>query len=405
MKKINLKSPRYILPVIALPFILILFGIYHHSSAAGDQKSKPGDSLRSDFAEVSPEVLHQKLQDKLQASQGRFNKGDKFSPLGDMTEEELQDEQISSAYSQQQKQMLDSIESSIVRRYRPQANPPSIPRAEKYPADRRDENRSLLMQDRSLAQALTAMQRPTDVARDEQRIKREDPMEIFRAQMAIVDSIGKANDPQYKEQIRNQKKAQESLITSPGLKTLKVSAGAPIIDSGFNTLRAAEPASLNIPAIIDEQVTGFSGSRIRMRLLTDIWAGKYQVKKGSYLYGTISSFSAQRIQVSVSSVLAGSEILPIRLDVYDRDGQRGIYVPSSAFREFTKDLGSTGQQGISIDGASEENKQLMSLLGRVFSSSSSAVTRLIRQNKAKIKYASIIYLIDPAEQQSKQRNF
>ncbi|MNQ97493.1 hypothetical protein D3C85_1131470 [compost metagenome] len=93
------------------------------------------------------------------------------------------------------------------------------------------------------------------------------------------------------------------------------------------------------------------------------------------------------------------------MEVYDRDGQRGIYVPSSVFREFTKELAGSSIQEVAIDESAEKNKQLLSLLGRVFQSSSGAASRLIRQNKARINYASIIYLIDPNQLQSRQKNF
>lgn len=89
-------------------------------------------------------------------------------------------------------------------------------------------------------------------------------------------------------------------------------------------------------------------------------------------------------------------IIPIELKIYDQDGQVGLYVPNSAFREFSRDLAGSTSQGININTVMENNSQLfMSTLQRMFQSSSSALSKHIRRNRAHIKYNSLIYLLDP----------
>jgi hypothetical protein len=95
--------------------------------------------------------------------------------------------------------------------------------------------------------------------------------------------------------------------------------------------------------------------------------------------------------------------LPVKLDIYDLDGLPGLYVPASAFRDFTKDLGSNSVQGISIDNSS--GSFVMSTMGRMFQSTSSAIADMIRKNKARIKYNSYIYLIDPDQLQNAQKKY
>lgn len=407
MKKINLKSPRYILPLICLPFILILFSVFSRSSSSAKNQSDSAQiNLKSEIAEVSSQVQSQKLQDKLQAFQDKFTKGDGYSAVGNLVDEDPLKADGSSVYSEKEKRMLDSIELSIRSRYttgqKSGLEKPAIPLNNFSSA--KELSRSQLAQDRALSAALAAMQ-PSAKPLTPENSRTKDPMEVFRAQMAIIDSMGKANDPGRKSADQKQKRSEGLSGSSAKEKVLKVSMISPGKATSFNTISSQEEQGVNIPAVIDEQVTGFTGSRIRMRLLCDIWAGKFLIKKGNYLYGLISSFSAQRVQVSVSSALIGGEILPINLSVYDRDGQRGIYVPSSIFREFSKELAGSSISDLAINESGEENKQLMSLLGRVFQSSSGAASRLIRQNKARINYASIIYLVDPSELQSRQNNF
>jgi hypothetical protein len=84
----------------------------------------------------------------------------------------------------------------------------------------------------------------------------------------------------------------------------------------------------------------------------------------------------------------------------------GLYVPESAFREFTKDLGGNSMQGVNLQGSGTKSNQfLMSSFDKVFQSTSSAIASLIRKNKAKIKYNSHIYLIDPEALQNAQKNY
>ena len=83
----------------------------------------------------------------------------------------------------------------------------------------------------------------------------------------------------------------------------------------------------------------------------------------------------------------------------------GLYVPSSSFREFTKDLGSNTVQGVNIDGNANGSQFLMSSVDKIFQSTSSAIADLIRKNKAKLKYNSYIYLIDSDALQNAQKKY
>lgn len=90
------------------------------------------------------------------------------------------------------------------------------------------------------------------------------------------------------------------------------------------------------------------------------------------------------------------QLLPVKLSIYDNDGLPGLYVPASAFRDFTKDLGSDASQGLTLQQSADNNNQMvMSVVSRMFESTTTAVSKLIRQNKAKLKYNTLVYLIDP----------
>jgi conjugative transposon TraM protein len=259
--------------------------------------------------------------------------------------------------------------------------------------------------DRKIAQAVEQMSRRQSGNNPpvENKPKETDPMDVFRQQMAIMDSVSKQNDPAYKDELKKKELADKAAkLKESQIKLTVAKVGS--LSGDFNTiLPKKEPAFIS--AVIDENITGYAGSRLRLKLLEDIKAGNNLVKKGTYVFAQVNGFSEQRVTLAITSILYEGKILPVKLDVYDMDGLPGLYVPSSAFRDFTRDLGSNSVQGVTIDGSSGNNQFIMSSLDKVFQSTSSAIASLIRKNKAKLKYNSYLYLIDNDALQNAQKNY
>lgn len=108
----------------------------------------------------------------------------------------------------------------------------------------------------------------------------------------------------------------------------------------FNTLTENDPEPNLIKAIIDENVKAVDGSRVRLRLLDDIEINDIVVPKGTYIYALMSGFGSQRVKGNIKSILINDNIIKVNLSIYDTDGLEGLYVPSSNFRETTKDVAS-----------------------------------------------------------------
>ena len=68
----------------------------------------------------------------------------------------------------------------------------------------------------------------------------------------------------------------------------------------FNTLSVNENESHMIKAIIDEEVKAVDGTRVRLRLLDEIQINDVVMKKGSYLYCTMSGFGSQALNGSMN---------------------------------------------------------------------------------------------------------
>jgi len=228
-------------------------------------------------------------------------------------------------------------------------------------------------------------------------------MLLFRRQMEFADSLAKVNDPEERaaraerQRIEMAKKAEAEM---PLLKVRK----ADDTQSVFNTVRD-NPNDSFIQAMIDENITGYVDSRLRIRLMDDLLVGSNLIHKGTYLYAKISGFTGQRVLLSITSIMQGGKILPVKLDLYDNDGLQGLYVPASAFREFSKELGANSSQGISIQGGENQNQVIMGVIQRMFQSTTTAVSRYIRKNRAKIKYNTLVYLIDPQALRENQKQY
>ena len=175
----------------------------------------------------------------------------------------------------------------------------------------------------------------------------------------------------------------------------------------FNTLAVNEKEPTLIKAIIDENIKAMDGSRVRLRLLDDVEIGEMVVKKGAYLYATMSGFSSQRVKGTVKSVLVDDEIVKINLSLYDTDGMEGLYVPSSQFRETTKDVASgavTGNVDMNMNTTntgSSFSQWGMQTMQNAYQKTSNAIGKAIKKNKVKLKYGTFVYLINSKETKSK----
>lgn len=168
----------------------------------------------------------------------------------------------------------------------------------------------------------------------------------------------------------------------------------------FNTIASKKDDSNLIKAIIDENVKASDGSRIRLRLLDDLEAGDMTIPKGTYLYANMTGFSGKRVKGQVQSVLIKDQLVRVNLSIYDTDGLEGLYIPESTFREVSKDIGSSAfsSGGSSLFSGTSGGSNLAQMASQALQSSytkmTSAISKAIRKNRAKLKYGTFVYLIN-----------
>ncbi len=384
--KINFRQPRYVLPLIVLPFLCLFFYVYRTGFAKDEAPQQEGNPLQGQIADVSEDVKNRALSDKLAAYREQYRRGDGYTAIGQLQEERAEQFRFDELYNEEEKRKLDSIERAL-KNQRPVS----------FSGDSENDD-----QDRALQQALSSLQRKPEPIRE--ATDKTDPMELFRRQMAYADSMARANDPDEQAARMERERMEEAKREIENQPRLSVSKYG--TDQGtFNTIRP-ESDNTFIQAIVDENITGYADSRLRIRLMDDLLVGPHVVRKGTHVFAKISGFSGQRVLLTITSIMQGNNILPVRLEVYDNDGSPGLYVPASAFREFSRELGGNTTQGITLGQQAENNSQLvMSAIQRMFQSTTTAVSKHIRKNRAKLKYNTMVYLIDPQALRQSQQNY
>ena len=169
----------------------------------------------------------------------------------------------------------------------------------------------------------------------------------------------------------------------------------------FNTLSKEAQEPKLIKAIIDEEIKAVDGSRVRLRLLDDIEINDLVVEKGTYLYATMSGFSSQRVKGTINSIMVHDQLIKVSLSIYDTDGLEGLYVPSSQFRETSKDVASGAMSGSMNMGNNTSSNPLtqwgLQAMTNAYQKTSNAIGKAIKKNKVKLKYGTFVYIINSKE--------
>lgn len=108
-------------------------------------------------------------------------------------------------------------------------------------------------------------------------------------------------------------------------------------DSNFNN---------TIEAVVSETQTIVTGSTIKLALSNDITIQNVTIPSGNTVYGT-ASLSNERLKIKITSIRYENSILPVALNVYDMDGQEGIYIPGSINRTVAKESANNAMSGMS----------------------------------------------------------
>lgn len=376
IKRINFRQPKYMLPAIL--YVPLLIASYFIFDLFRTEKAEIPDKTLQTTEFLNPELPDAQIRggdgigSKYENMARSWGKIQDYSAVDNIDRDEPADnkEEYESQYTQEDIALLGEQEQE------------KALAAQAADAKKREQE-ALAELEKALAEARLRGQREVMPSEADSTLSATQPDTMVQAKGTID------------EESRSVKAPAEDDKASEVVKKVKTSSDY------FNTLAKDAREPKLIQAIIDEDIKAVDGSRVRLRLLDDIEINESVVKRGTYLYATVSGFSSGRVKGNISSILVDDELVKVSLSLYDTDGMEGLYVPNSQFRETSKDVASGAMSGsMSMNTGTYGNSLAqwgMQAVNNAYQKTSNAISKAIKKNKVKLKYGTFVYLVNGRE--------
>lgn len=386
LKKINWKQPKYMIPLII--YFPLLFVGYFVIDLFHTEKAEIPDGLAT-TEYLNPDLPEAKMKgdgigNKYESMLKSYGKIDDYSALGNIERnEEDTREEYESKYTDEEREQLEAQEAAKLAEMQRQLQESAQKGQEIAQGGSSSEEGRIARSKQREQEAMDELNRAIAQAR----------LQAQQSMIPAATDTADAGQREGKVEASDKKKTDDD-EPQEVVKKVKVTSDY------FNTLCDNDKETSLIKAIIDENIKAVDGSRVRLRLHDDIEINDIVVPKGSYLYATMSGFGSQRVKGNVQSIMVDDDIVKVSLALYDTDGLEGLYVPSSQFRETTKDVGS-GALSItsSLTNSSTTSGNSLATWGaqtitNAVQKTSNAISKAIKKNNAKLKYGTFVYLIN-----------
>ena len=386
LKKINWKQPKYMIPLII--YFPLLFVGYFVIDLFHTEKAEIPDGLAT-TEYLNPDLPEAKMKgdgigNKYESMLKSYGKIDDYSALGNIERnEEDTHEEYESKYTDEEREQLEAQEAAKLAEMQRQLQESAQKGQEIAQVGSPSEEDRIARSKQREQEAMDELNRAIAQAR----------LQAQQSMMPAATDTADAGQREGKVEASDKKKTDDD-EPQEVVKKVKVTSDY------FNTLCDNDKETSLIKAIIDENIKAVDGSRVRLRLLDDIEINDVVVSKGSYLYATMSGFGSQRVKGNVQSIMVDDDIIKVSLALYDTDGLEGLYVPSSQFRETTKDVGSGALSNTSsLTNSSTTSGNSLATWGaqtitNAVQKTSNAISKAIKKNNAKLKYGTFVYLIN-----------
>ena len=357
MKKLNLKQPKYIFPlVVFLPLTFLAYEVSNMFDGNSTASTKVAtDSLNMEL----PDADNQAMKDKMASMGDRGMGEDGYSAIDGLGIDEQEKDSSGNGYSEGELNQIDKDNANRIAQQKAQEEMErSLAESRKHinaysgggyggsygggsrrssgGSSHRDELDDYAKELEYIQKRSQAAQRAIDAGSGS-----------YGGYGDGNDSYGYDGNPyaggyggngrSNRQTLGKSKKATEKVQTVEKVNSPNAER--------FNTVSATKNVDAPlIKAIIDKTTKAHEGTRLRFKLLDDVTINKVLLKKGTYLYGLVTGFGQQRVRANITSILVGSKFIKVNLSVYDNDGMEGFYVPESAFRDLMKEAGSQAMQ-------------------------------------------------------------
>ena len=193
LKKLNLKQPKYVFPLILLPIALFLGYTLSQFFSAGpvDNKGVVKDSINMSL----PEARGEAMEDKMGAMSKNFAEGGAFSAVDGIGDDVQQKDTTSSGYNQEEMEAIEREKAARLQqmkaeeelRNRQQAN---MNRINSYNSSGRSQQEDLNDYARELERIQNrSVERQNRYYADQQRRDKEAEAEERRQQQEVIDAL------------------------------------------------------------------------------------------------------------------------------------------------------------------------------------------------------------------------
>ena len=230
MKQIDIKKPKYIIPILILPFILGIGWLVKdmiNSAPAEETTLVETEELNLDIPDANLEK--REIKSKFESLKGAFNKSSDYSSIQtiDKEEEVSEIESSGSLYSNDEIRQIDSL------------------------------NQASRIREKELEQQIKGFptideSSQTETRKAPEKSKMQEEMELFKMQMAYIDSLQnpRPRTPQKKQDEKPKEKAIEVVkAKNPAEVYFNTVACTPPRCSGVFSCRTSSP-SVTLPQIV-----------------------------------------------------------------------------------------------------------------------------------------------------------
>ena len=272
-----------------------------------------------------------------------------------------------------------------------------------YTSDQSRENEELRQRVAELEQQASAMQNPTSTV-DDQLALMEKSYQLAakympggvqqQAEQTVTASTG---DKAKVTPVRNVPKSVVSALQQEQSNEDFMAEYSVERNMAFNTAVGIVSAldKNTISACIYGNQTVTDGQKVRLRLLEQMRVGEVIVPANTVLTGS-AKITGERMGIGITSIEYAGSIYIVKLNVYDTDGQEGIFIPGSmelnAAKEVAANMGTS--MGSSINISSDAKAQLASDLGKgLIQGTSQYIAKKMRTVKVNLKanYRVMLY--------------
>ena len=373
LKELKKRKMLLILPVLALPFVTMLFwslGGGKNTRASGDIEEKKGFNSILPNPKFKEDISFDKLSYYNQAALDSIKLQEQFKKDPNYSDNLLVDDSVNS--------WEDELVPSSFRKGKVALNTTSY----------KDQNEQKVYQklealQKAISQPSTGTHQDQDM-REFENYGSSDPQSADMKkleQMMNLMNEPQQPDPELKElggmlenildiqhPARMQEKLRQSTISKKG-KSLKVVrknnqnnvtslntslSNREIVSksNSFYTLdevEALDEQQNSIEAVIHETQRIVNGSTVKLRLSNDILIQGTQIPKNTFLFG-IAALKGERLEVKIDNIQYRNSIFPVELAVYDLDGIDGIYIPGAINRDVAKASADRSIQTLGLTG-------------------------------------------------------